>query len=133
MKKRMNKLVSLILAMSIAVPFTASNVVLAESEGADIVNIGVTNSIGGMNPLVIDQTEVNVHAMGLQFLPLVDLDSELNFQGMLADSITTEDNQNFVVIVFVVFQLLISSKFFFKRSNHRCYIFSTNILMQSFS
>ena len=97
MKKRMNKLVSLILAMSIAVPFTANNVVLAESEGADIVNIGVTNSIGGMNPLVIDQTEVNVHAMGLQFLPLVDLDSELNFQGMLADSITTEDNQNFVV------------------------------------
>lgn len=62
-----------------------------------IVNIGVTNSLGGMNPLMIDQTEINVYAMGLQFLPLVELNSELEFEYMLVDSVTTEDNQNFVV------------------------------------
>ncbi len=62
-----------------------------------IVNIGVTDSLGGINPFTIDQTWINKYAVGLQFLPLVELDGELNFQPMLADSITTEDNQNFVV------------------------------------
>lgn len=69
----------------------------AETNGDRIVNIGVTDSLGGINPLTIDQTWINKYAVGLQFLPLVDLDEELNFQPMLADSITTEDNQNFVV------------------------------------
>mgnify|MGYP000252512781 FL=1 len=31
------------------------------------------------------------------FLPLMELDADLNFEGMLADSITTEDNKNFIV------------------------------------
>lgn len=65
--------------------------------GEKIVNVGVTDSLGGINPFVIDQTEINKYAVGLMFLPLMELDSEMNFQGMLADSITTEDNINFVV------------------------------------
>ncbi|MDE7446240.1 MAG: ABC transporter substrate-binding protein [Lachnospiraceae bacterium] len=72
---------------------SAGNVV----SGEKIVNVGVTDSLGGVNPFVIDQTEINKYAVGLMFLPLVELDSELNFQGMLADSITTDDNINFVV------------------------------------
>lgn len=67
------------------------------AEGEKIVNVGVTDSLGGVNPFVIDQTEINKYAVGLMFLPLLELDSELNFQGMLADSVTTEDNINFVV------------------------------------
>lgn len=67
------------------------------SSGEKIVNVGVTDSLGGINPFVIDQTEINKYAVGLMFLPLVELDSEMNFQSMLADSITTEDNINFVV------------------------------------
>ncbi|MBQ2283388.1 MAG: ABC transporter substrate-binding protein [Agathobacter sp.] len=62
-----------------------------------IVNVGVTDSLGGVNPLVMDQTNINKYAAGLQFLPLIELDSELNFQPMLADSITTEDNIHFTV------------------------------------
>ena len=65
--------------------------------GEKIVNVGVTDSLGGVNPFVIDQTEINKYAVGLMFLPLVELDPELNFQGMLADSVTTDDNINFVV------------------------------------
>ncbi len=65
--------------------------------GEKIVNVGVTDSLGGINPFVIDQTEINKYAVGLMFLPLVELDKDLNFQYMLADSITTEDNVNFVV------------------------------------
>lgn len=67
------------------------------SEVGKIINVGVTDSLGGLNPFVIDQTEVNKYALGLMFLPLMELDQDMNFQGMLADSITTEDNMNFVV------------------------------------
>lgn len=62
-----------------------------------IVNVGVTNTLGSLNPLLINGVETNKYATGLMFLPLVELDAELNFQPMLADSITTEDNQNFIV------------------------------------
>lgn len=63
----------------------------------NIVNIGVTDSLGGLNPLTVDQTEINKNAIGLMFLPLMDLNDDLEFIPMLADSITTEDNRNFVV------------------------------------
>lgn len=63
----------------------------------NIVNVGVTDSLGGLNPLTVDQTEINKNAIGLMFLPLMDMDDDLNFQPMLADSITTEDNKNFIV------------------------------------
>lgn len=66
-------------------------------EGEKIINIGVTDSLGGINPFAIDQTEINKYAMDLTFLPLMELDKNLNFQGMLADSITTEDNIHFIV------------------------------------
>lgn len=65
--------------------------------GEKIVNIGVTDTLGGMNPLTIDQSWINVYAVGLEFLPLVQLDKNMNFQPMLADSVTTQDNVNFVV------------------------------------
>ncbi len=65
--------------------------------GEKIVNVGVTDSLGGINPFAIDQTEINKYAVGLMFLPLVELDKDLNFQNMLADSITTEDNIHFTV------------------------------------
>ena len=67
------------------------------AEGEKIINVGVTSSLGGINPFVIDQTEINKYAVDLMFLPLVELDKDSNFQNMLADSITTEDNINFVV------------------------------------
>lgn len=67
------------------------------AEGEKIINVGVTDSLGGVNPFAVDQTEINKYAMDLMFLPLMELDKDLNFQGMLADSITTEDNIHFSV------------------------------------
>ncbi len=67
------------------------------SEEQSSVNIGITDSLGGVNSLTVDQTWINKYAIGLQFLPLVDLDGDLNFVPMLADSITTDDNINFTV------------------------------------
>ena len=68
-----------------------------QGSGEKIVNVGVTDTLGSLNPLLLDGGEINRHATSLMFLPLVDLDSDLNFQNMLADSITTEDNINFTV------------------------------------
>ncbi|MCM1174972.1 MAG: ABC transporter substrate-binding protein [Blautia sp.] len=77
---------------------SAENTVQEDTaSGEKIVNIGITDSLGGINPLTIDQTWVNKYAVGLEFLPLVELDGDLNFQPMLADSVTTEDNRNFIV------------------------------------
>ena len=97
MKRGTRTLLGTVLAASMTVSL-ASVGAAAESDAADkIVNIGVTDSLGGVNPLAVDQTEINKYSIDLEFLPLVELDSNLNFQGMLADSVTTEDNQNFTV------------------------------------
>lgn len=69
----------------------------AGASGEKIVNVGVTNTLGTLNPLLMDGGEVNKYATGLMFLPLVELDADLNFEGMLADSITAEDEKNFLV------------------------------------
>lgn len=109
MRNLMKKVLTLITIVTVAGAFvgcasggkdtssTTQTTEVNSAAQAGIVNIGVTDSLGGVNPLTIDQTEINKHAVGLMFLPLVELDNELNFQNMLADSITTEDNQNFVV------------------------------------
>ena len=65
--------------------------------GEKIVNVGVTDTLTSLNPLLLNGGEVNKYATGLMFLPLMELDAELNFVPMVADSITTEDNLNFIV------------------------------------
>ena len=117
MKKR-NRILSLLLAGVMALGLTAcgaSNAGTAADEtgsaavstenassdtaasGEKIINVGVTNTIGSINPLLLNGGEINKYATGLMFLPLMELDADLNFEGMLADSITTEDNKNFIV------------------------------------
>lgn len=117
MKKR-NRILSLLLAGVMALGLTAcgasnagaaadetgSAAVSTESASSDtaasgekIINVGVTNTIGSLNPLLLNGGEINKYATGLMFLPLMELDADLNFEGMLADSITTEENKNFIV------------------------------------
>ena len=117
MKKR-NSILSLLLAGAMALGLTAcgaSNAGTAADEtgsaavstesaptdtaasGEKIINVGVTNTLGSLNPLLLNGGEINKYATGLMFLPLMELDADLNFEGMLADSITTEDNKNFIV------------------------------------
>ncbi|WP_204988055.1 ABC transporter substrate-binding protein [Sporolactobacillus pectinivorans] len=63
----------------------------------NVVNIGVTDSLTTINPLLIDATELSKYAIGFSFLPLIELDSKLNVVGQLANSITTKDNRTFTV------------------------------------
>lgn len=95
MKKITGKMMGLLLTA--AVIFTMAGCSSAESSSDKIVNIGVTDSLGGINPLTNDQTWINKYAVDIQFLPLGDLDENLNFQYILADSITMEDDRNFIV------------------------------------
>ena len=105
------KLLSLILAGAMVFGLTAcgaqsdgaqesasgSAAVSQQASGKKIVNVGVTNTLESLNPLLLNGGEINKYATGLMFLPLMELDADLNFEGMLADSITTEDNKNFIV------------------------------------
>jgi len=68
-----------------------------QSNSKDIVNIGVTDNLSSVNPLLQDGTEVVKYTTSLEFLPLVELNRDLEFVGMLAKEITTEDNRNFII------------------------------------
>ena len=89
MKKR-NRILSLLLAGVMALGLTAcgasnagaaadetgSAAVSSESASSDtaasgekIINVGVTNTIGSINPLLLNGGEINKYATGLMFLP----------------------------------------------------------------
>ncbi|MNO35290.1 Oligopeptide-binding protein AppA precursor [compost metagenome] len=61
-----------------------------------VVNIGVTYSPNTLNPLS-PVGLVSSYVTGLMFLPLVEIDEDLTFKPMLADSIETTDNQTFTI------------------------------------
>ncbi|NLY47739.1 MAG: ABC transporter substrate-binding protein [Clostridiales bacterium] len=63
----------------------------------DIVNIGITDTLSSVNPLLQDGTEVVKYTTSLEFLPLVELDRNMEFVGLLAEEITTEDNKTFTI------------------------------------
>ncbi|MBQ8082281.1 MAG: ABC transporter substrate-binding protein [Clostridia bacterium] len=89
----MKKLLSLALALSLLMSLAALPA-LAEDQA---VNIAVTSTLGTINPLLMDNTEVVKYAESLVFLPLVELNNELEFVPQLAESITTEDNLTFTI------------------------------------
>ena len=69
----------------------------AQATGEKIVNVGVTGTVNTLNPLLMDGVEINKYATGLMFLPLMELDTNMEFEPMLADSITAEDEKHFLV------------------------------------
>ncbi len=106
------KLLSLTLAASILLcaagcsaknnpPSPGNTSVSKENEGSQsgdsIVNIAITDPVSTINPLLMDATEIVKYSSALQFLPLCELNSDLEFEPMLASSITTEDNLHFIV------------------------------------
>ncbi len=67
--------------------------------GKSIVNIGVTDTLGTLNPFAIDQTEINKYSTAMMFLPLVELNEKMEFESALAESITVKDNKVFTIHV----------------------------------
>lgn len=107
--KRRNRMIALLLTLAMAFFIVAcgGNTTPIEtnqpvsggntSDLGDIVNIGVADVLGSLNPLLQDGTEVVKYATSLSFLPLVELNKNLEFEGQLATSITTKDNKTFVI------------------------------------
>lgn len=96
----MKKLISLFLALIMVLTMSAcgsSKDTPTPAADPDVVNIGATAALGTLNPLMMDGTWINVYAMSLEFLPLVSLNDALEFEYMLADSITTEDNLTYTI------------------------------------
>lgn len=90
----MKKMMSILLALMLALPVFGT----AAAAGSEkTVNIAVTSGISSLNPLLIDATEGMKYALSLEFLPLVELNRELQFVPQLAQSITTQDNVTFTI------------------------------------
>ena len=64
-------------------------------ENEKVVNVGVTNSLGTLNPFNQDYSFINLDATALQFLPLVTINDDYEAENVLAEEITTEDNLTF--------------------------------------
>lgn len=96
MKKFFSRLSAFLLAavMTCSLVSCGSNQSTVSSEA---VNIGCTSSIGSLNPVLISGVLSDYYAISLQFLPLVALDANAEFEYMLADSITSEDNLTYTI------------------------------------
>ena len=94
--KRTKKLIAILLLVGLLLVALVSCGAPA-NVSSDIVNIGVTDTLPSVNPLLLDASEIAKTVSDLQFLPLCELNDEMEFVGMLADSITTEDHFNFTV------------------------------------
>lgn len=81
--------------MALALTAGAFSTTFAQNEKS--VTIAVTDNIGTLHPLLMDNTEVVKYATSLAFLPLVELNQEMEFVGQLAEKITTEDNRTFTI------------------------------------
>lgn len=114
MKKYNKRFIVSLLAVFVAIFFVACSNKKSDDKGTnnndgntanneqnitlnDIVNIGVTDNLSSVNPLLMDGTEVVKYTLSLEFLPLVELNRDLEFVSMLAKEITTEDNKNFII------------------------------------
>lgn len=89
--------ITLVIATMVLLSACGSKSSQGDAQTAKTVNIGITSSLGSVNPFMMDQTEVNKYTVDLMFLPLVELDKHSNFEGMLADSIKTEDSIHFTI------------------------------------
>ncbi len=61
------------------------------------ITVAVTGTMTSLNPLLMDFSEVGKYSTALAFLPLVEMNRDLEFVGQLAESITTEDNMTFTI------------------------------------
>lgn len=90
----MKKIVAMTLALTMALSLMGGAVA---EEQPKTVNIGVTDVIGSLNPLLMNATEVLKYANSLVFLPLVEASTDMKYVPQLAESITTEDNMTFTI------------------------------------
>lgn len=99
MKKRLALVLAAVLVVMVLAGCgsTPADTAAAGAQNPSVVNIGTTLTLASANPLQLDQAELSKIVMDLQFQPLCELNGELEFVNVLAESITTEDNIHFYV------------------------------------
>ena len=93
----MKKFARILISLTLALSLLTGTLVAAQAETEKSVNIAVTSTLPSLNPLLIDATEIMKYTLSLEFLPLVELNSDLEYVPQLAESITTEDNLTFTI------------------------------------
>lgn len=94
-----NSIVTLLVAALFILPACGNVTSTSSTGGANskkVVNIGISHSPSSLNPLS-PVGLASSYVTGLMFLPLVDIDEDLTFKPMLADSIETTDNTTFTI------------------------------------
>lgn len=97
MKNVWNHFMKSMLCLALALTLCAGAFATACAQEEKSATIAVTNTIGSLNPLLMDSSEVMKYAMSMTFQPLVELNQEMEFVGQLAKEITTEDNRTFTI------------------------------------
>lgn len=102
MKNTLHRIFATVLALAMvfslaACGSTGGNQSGASNSGDGVVNIGCTSSIGSLNPVLVDATWSSMYAISMSFLPLVALNENAEFENILADSISTEDNIHYTI------------------------------------
>ena len=95
MKKTLKRIAENLLALVLALTLIPAAATAEEADKS--ATIAVTSTITTLNPLLMDNTEIVKYATSLTFLPLVELNQDLEFVGQLAEEITTEDNRTFTI------------------------------------
>ncbi len=101
-KNTLKRISALLLSLTMALSLAACKQKTIETDQTTtedekkIINVGVTYAPGTINPLS-PNGEVAANVTGLMFLPLLEIDSDMSFQPMLADSIETDDNLTFTI------------------------------------
>ena len=95
MKKTLKRIAANLLALVLALTLIPAAATAEEADKS--ATIAVTSTITTLNPLLMDNTEIVKYATSLTFLPLVELNQDLEFVGQLAEEITTEDNRSFTI------------------------------------
>ena len=65
--------------------------------GDDIMNIAFTDTVGTLNPLNMNWNFINLYATSMEFLPLVQFNSDYDVDYLIAESITSQDDRTFTV------------------------------------
>lgn len=94
-----NSIATLLVAALFILPACGNATSTSSTGGASskkVVNIGISHSPSSLNPLS-PVGLASSYVTGLMFLPLVDIDEDLTFKPMLADSIETTDNTTFTI------------------------------------
>jgi peptide/nickel transport system substrate-binding protein len=93
-----NKLLLIFLCLAIVMMFSGcgSSSKDGDTKAKKVVNIGIMNAPSGFNPLEWSDVAQNT-VTAILFQPLVELDDDMTYKPMLADSIETKDNKTFTV------------------------------------